>query len=393
VAAIEGTKAGSETTSHPPSEELAPSAQKSSLTLLSAALALPGMLPCAVAAQSAPDQSVIALKYFDYRDWQPGADRMSVRSPSLYVLRPLSDDLALEGTVVYDSMSGASPLAFNTLSGASGLGVTDYRTAGDVKVTKYFDLFALGFGGAYSHERDYISRALSVEARTWTADKNRTFAFGLAGTSDAIHPTDRPIDNGQRRTLDFLIGVTQVLNANTLVQSNVTYSTGHGDYSDPYKLLDTRPDHRRTLAWLTRFNQYVSSADATLKLLYRYVHDSFGDHSHTFEVAWYQPLPNAFAVTPSLRYYTQGAADFFFGPPLGNGLVPGEPYTADARLSSFGALTPSIRVDKQFDHGWSADVSFSYYEQRSSWRLGGSGSSGLLPLSARWISVGVAKTF
>src|SRR5207244_4012053 len=72
---------------------------------------------------------------------------------------------------------------------------------------------------------------------------------------------------------------------------------------------------------------------------------SFGDHSHTFELAWYQPLPNAFAVTPSLRYYTQSAADFFFGPPFGNGLVPGEPYTADTRLSAFGAPTPSIRVD------------------------------------------------
>jgi Protein of unknown function (DUF3570) len=393
VAATEGGNAGSATTFRRLSAEAAPAAQKSSLTLVSAALALPGVLPLAVAAQTAPDQSVIALKYFDYRDWQPGADRMSVRSPSLYVLRPLSDDLALEGTVVYDSMSGASPLAFNTLSGASGLGVTDYRTAGDVKVTKYFDRFALGVGGAYSHERDYVSRTLSLEARTWSADKNRTFAFGLAGTSDAIHPADRPIDNGDRQTLDFLVGVTQVLNANAILQSNVTYSTGHGFYSDPYKLLDRRPDHRRILAWLTRLNQYVSSADATLKLLYRYIHDSFGDQSHTFEAAWYQPLANAFAVTPSLRYYTQSAAYFYFGPPLGNGFVPDEPYTADTRLSGFGALTPAIRVDKQFDHGWSADISFSYYQQRPSWRLGGSGSPGLLPLSARWISIGVTKTF
>src|SRR5205085_4969142 len=80
--------------------------------LLSAALALPGILPCAAAAQTMPDQSVIALQYFDYRDWQPGATRMKVRSPSLYVLRPIADDLALEGNLVYDSMSGASPLAF-----------------------------------------------------------------------------------------------------------------------------------------------------------------------------------------------------------------------------------------------------------------------------------------
>ncbi|HEY3178568.1 MAG TPA: DUF3570 domain-containing protein [Casimicrobiaceae bacterium] len=305
----------------------------------------------------------------------------------------MSDDLALEGTVVYDAMSGASPLAFNTLSGASGLGVTDYRTAGDVKLTKYFDRFALGVGGAYSHERDYISRALAVEARIWTADKNRTVEFGVAGTSDAIHPADRPLDNGGRQTLDFLIGVTQVLNVNAIVQSNVTYSTGHGYYSDPYKLPDRRPDHRRIFAWLTRLNQYLPSTDATLKLMYRYIRDSFGDESHTFEAAWYQPLPNAFAVTPSLRYYTQSAAYFFFGPPLGSGFVDGEPYTADTRLSAFGALTPSIRIDKQFDNGWSADISFSYYQQRSSWRLGGSGSPGLLPLSARWISVGVAKTF
>jgi hypothetical protein len=368
---------------------------ESTSILLSAALALPGMLPVAGVAQTMPEQSVVALQYFDYRDWQPGADRMTVRSPSLYVLRPLSEDVTLEGNLVYDGMSGASPLAFNTLSGASGLGVTDYRTAGDVKVTKYFDRLAVGVGGAYSHERDYISRAMSVEVRTWTPDKNRTYAFGLAGTSDAIHPTDRPPppDNGRRHTLDFLFGVTQVLNADAIVQSNLTYSTGRGDYDDPYKLLDRRPDHRRTFAWLTRLNQYVPAADATLKLLYRYIHDSFGDYSNTLEAAWYQPLSNGFAVTPRLRFYTQSAAYFYFGPPLGNGFVPGEPYTADTRLAAFGALTPSLQIDKTFDHGWSANLSFSYYQQRPSWRWFGSGSVDILPLSARWIMVGVSKTF
>jgi hypothetical protein len=31
-----------------------------------------------------------------------------------------------------------------------------------------------------------------------------------------------------------------VLNADAIVQSNLTYYTGHGYYSDPYKSLDTR---------------------------------------------------------------------------------------------------------------------------------------------------------
>ena len=361
--------------------------------LLAAALALPGILPAAALAQSAPDHSVVAFRYFDYRDWQPGASRMTVRSPSLYLLRPLSETLSLEGTLVYDAMSGASPLAFNALSGASGLGVTDYRTAGDVKLTKYFDRWAIGVGGVYSHERDYISRAGSVEVRTWTDDRNRTYAFGAGFASDYLHPADRVIDDGRKETLDFLLGVTQVLNANAIVQSNLTYSTGHGFYSDPYKLGDARPDHRRTFAWLTRLNQYLPAPDATLKLSYRYIHDSFGDHSHMVEAAWFQPLPAAFAVTPSLRYYTQNAADFYFGPPLGNGFVPGQPYTADTRLSAFGALTAGVKLERAFADGWSTDLSLSYYRQRSSWRPGGDGSPGLQPFSARWIAVGVSKAF
>jgi len=181
-----------------------PPSRKSSLTLLSAALALPGVLPAHALAQSAPEQSVVSLRYLDYRDWQPGADRMTVRSPSLYVLKPLSESLALEGTVVYDAMSGASPIAFNTLSGASGLGVTDYRTAGDVKLTKWFDRYAIGVAAAYSHERDYISRAGGLEFRTWTDDRNTTLALGVGFAHDHINPTDRDIDDGNRNALDFL---------------------------------------------------------------------------------------------------------------------------------------------------------------------------------------------
>ena len=370
-----------------------PPSRKSSLTLLSAALALPGVLPAHALAQSAPEQSVVSLRYLDYRDWQPGADRMTVRSPSLYMLKPLSESLALEGTVVYDAMSGASPIAFNTLSGASGLGVTDYRTAGDVKLTKWLDRYAIGIAAAYSHERDYISRAGGLEFRTWTDDRNTTLALGVGFAHDHINPTDRDIDDGNRNALDFLVGVTQALNANAIVQSNLTYYTGHGYYSDPYKLGDQRPAHRRTFAWLTRFNQYVPAADATLRLAYRYLHDSFGDDSHMVEAAWFQPLPAAFAVTPLVRYYTQSAADFFYGPPLGNGFVPDQPYTPDNRLAAYGAFTVALKLERQFGDGLSADLSLQYYQQRPGWRSFGSGSAGIDPFSARWISVGITKSF
>jgi hypothetical protein len=66
---------------------------------IAAALALPGMLPGAAGAQGAPEDGFVAFRYLDYRDWQPGANRMTVQSPSVFVLKPLSDALVLEGAL------------------------------------------------------------------------------------------------------------------------------------------------------------------------------------------------------------------------------------------------------------------------------------------------------
>lgn len=362
--------------------------------LIAAALALPGVaLSPVAAAQSAPDAAFVQFKYLDYRDWQPGARRMRVDNPGFRALKPLGDGWVVEGALVYDGMSGASPLYFNTLSGASGEGVRDYRTAGDFKVTKYHEHFAVGVGAAYSHERDYISRAGTLELRTWTEDRNRTYAFAFSGAADRIHTENGAADRERKRVWDVLLGVTQVVNASLIVQSNLTYSHGSGYFDDPYKLLDRRPDTRRVLAWLARGNQRFPDANGTLRVAYRYLDDSFGADSHMLEAAWHQDLPAGWSVTPSLRYLTQKAAWFFYGPPLGNGFRPGQPYTADARLSAFGALTPGVLVAKQFDDGWVADLRVEFYRQKASWRLGGDGSAGLLPFSARWIQVGIGKSF
>jgi hypothetical protein len=318
---------------------------------------------------------------------------MRVDNPGFYLAKPLAETLVLEASIVYDGMSGASPLFHDAMSGASGEGVNDYRTAGDVKVTKYFDRYAVGVGGAYSHERDYVSRAFSVDLRTWTEDKNRTWSFGFAGAADKIHTENGAADHESKYVLDFLVGVTQALSPTEIVQSNLTYSRGHGYYTDPYKLLDNRPDRRRVLAWLTRYNRHLPDLDGTLRLAYRYIDDSFGADSHMIEGVWAQSLPHGWSLAPSLRYYTQRAASFYHDPPFPSGLVLGEPYTADTRLSAFGAFTVGVLAAKQFADGWSADLKVEFYRQKSSWRLGGDGSPGLLPFSARWIQLGIGKTF
>ena len=364
-----------------------------STALIAAALALPGIVPSHAVAQTAPDQGVVALRYYDYRDWQPGADRMSVRSPSLYALLPVSDTLAVEGSFVHDAMSGASPLYHDTLSGASGLGVTDYRTAADVKVTRYGASQSIGLGAAYSSERDYESRAASAEWRAWSDDRNRTYALGFAAAHDRIDSTNGVARDRRRETYDFLAGATQVLSATAVVESSITWSDGRGYYSDPYKLLDARPDHRRIFAWLTRFNQYVPSADATLHVAYRYLHDSFGDQSHMLEASCVQSLPADFTVTPTLRYLTQDAATFYRDPPFPQHFVDDGPNTADTRLSAFGAITAGVRLAKAFAGGVTVDVATTFYRQRAGWHVGGSGSPGIAGFSARWIEIGLEKRF
>jgi hypothetical protein len=360
--------------------------------LVAAALALPGVLPAGVEAQAVADRGVVQVKYLDYRDWQPGANRMTVRSPSLYTLIPVDGTTEFEGALTYDAMSGASPLYFNTLSGASGLGITDYRTAGDAKVTKYFGDFAVGAAGVVSSERDYLSRGGAADLRIFSADRNTTWAFSVGGANDRINPVNGAVSNAPRNTVEFLVGVTQALSPTAVVQSNVTYSYGHGYFSDPYKLLDRRPGERRILAWLTRYNQWLDGPGAALRMSYRYLHDSFGGDSNTVTVAWAQSLPQEWTLTPELRYYTQGAASFFYGPPAGTGYRPGQPFTMDTRLSAFCAFTLGLDVAKALGGGWSVDLRGDFYRQKSSWRPGG-GSPGIETFSARWLAVGIAKTF
>ena len=371
-------------------------------SLLSAALALPGLaagLSATVAppahAESAPEQGAIDLKYLFYRDWQPGGSRMQVSAPSLHVLMPLQGPYALEGSFVLDSISGASPLFHNSLSGASGLGANDLRKAGDLKLTRYFDRAAVGVGFAYSTEHDYVSRAFNLDVRLASENNNTTVAFGIGRASDDIDSVNLVARGESKRTTDMMAGITQVLSAQDIVQSNITYAVGRGYFNDPYKAIDERPDHRDQLAWLTRWNHYVSSLDATLRLSARYYRDTFGIRAVTLGAEWVQQA-GSWTVTPSLRYYAQGAADFYRGPPFPVGFVFGQPYSADQRLSAFGALTPGLKIAKALPDGWHVDFKAEYYEQRSDWRrLVGANNSGrdLLPLKAQFYQVGLGKNF
>ena len=73
--------------------------------------------------------------------------------------------------------------------------------------------------------------------------------------------------------------------------------------------------------------------------------------------------------------------------------MPGELYTADTRLSAFGAITAGVRLRRRSRADVTVDVAVNMYRQRAGWHAGGSGSPGLAEFSARWIEVGLEKRF
>lgn len=368
--------------------------------VLAAALLLPGLMPAAQA-ETPPEQGVIAVKLLSYQDRQAGLDRIKVTAPSVYALVPFGGRWAVEGSLVSDSVSGASPRYHSAVSGASRL--TEERKAGDIKLTRYNDRDAWSVGGAYSTEHDYRSRTLSAEYRRSSEDNNTTWNIGAAFSDDWIGSSNDPTLSRGRNTTQLTVGVTQVWTAVDLVQVNLGGSWGHGEYSDPYKFPDRRPNARDQYTLMLRWNHHVQDLKGTLRSSWRYYTDSFGVRANTLEAAWVQPLAGGWTLTPTLRYTTQRAARFYYDPvydpALGAPFPPG--YTAsspqflspDHRLSAFGAITAGLKVAYEFSPRWAADLSFERYEQRASWRIGGTGSPGLANFRADWLQAGLAYRF
>lgn len=373
--------------------------------VLAAALALPGVLatPSVAHAENAPEHGLIAFKYLSYQDRQPGAKRVGVEAPSLRVLAPLGSQWAIDAGGVLDSVSGASPRYHSAMSGASRM--SDERRAVDLKVTRYQPRSAYSLGVTNSTEHDYRSRAISLDGRFASEDNNRTWNVGLGLTRDRISATGNPTLQERKRSTELMLGVTQAVTPNDLVQINTTVSLGKGYYSDPYKELDVRPGKRTAFIGLLRWNHHLEASDTTLRSSYRLYKDSFGILAHTLDAEWVKRLTPQLTVTPSARYTMQSAARFYFDPVYGvdsngdtvfpPGYDPNSPPTyssLDQRLSAFGGITLGLKAVYALTPDWTADAKLERYEQRASWRIGG-GSPGLDPFSATFVQLGLSRRF
>jgi hypothetical protein len=333
---------------------------------------------------------------------------MKATEPIVFGHAVVDDLWEIEASVVADILTGASPQFVSNASGQpmqvlTGASVRERRHAGDAKVGRRFGELTISANAAVSNEHDYHSKAGGIEARQDFNDRNTTLTLGYGHASDHVGSSIDPSLDAPRKTDQFLAGITQVLSPVAIVQSSLAYSNGRGWYNDPYKftltfepgrvlpvvMTDVRPDHRRSLAWLTRYRRHFIDARGTLQADYRYYDDDWGIRAHTLEVAWEQQLDDRWALRPALRYYTQSAADFY------SPLIP-QPQprflSSDQRLGAFGGLSPSLRAIWRLDQVV-IEGTVGYVHDASSLRLGGSGSSAFETLRAVYGILSVTHPF
>jgi len=369
--------------------------------LVHAALALPILaLPAKAGAAAVGEVGVTLLGYKE-------RGLMKITEPVIWGRVQFAEVWEVQASAAVDIITGASPQLVSNALGKpvqtiTGASISDRRNTGDLKVTRRFGDLALSASRTLSKEEDYHSKAFGLEARLDLNQRNTTIAAGYGKSNDRILSADDPNLNERRDTREYLAGVTQVISPTSLVQSTITWARGTGWYNDPYKLTftffdaglpilapDRRPDHRDTLAWLTRYRAHFPAAHGTLQADYRFYRDDWGIRAHTLEVAWQQELNERWALRPALRYYTQDAADFY-SPTVPRPQPPVQ--SSDQRLGAWGGVSPSLRATWRLDR-LTLEATLGYVHNARNLRFGGGGADAFETLRAWYGIVGATHSF
>lgn len=384
-------------------------------TLATATCALLGTTTIApVHAQEEPEWEFdTALLYYGEND-----SRVQDISLNVLALRNFVDDRVLTLSLGVDTLTGATPIGAmpfdgpQTFTSPSGNAVAT-RPAGEIPLDDTFldtrvalsanwqqplgRLNVVSGGFSLSKEYDYLHLGANFKVSRDFNQRNTTVSFGLAFSSDELDPIggapspltpmldvgdlSNRLGDQSKDVLDLVLGVTQVINRNLLVQLNYSFSKADGYLNDPFKivslvdpgsgdpiariptpgvdgpshqyLFESRPDERTKNSFFAQAKYYMSGK--ILDASYRYMTDDWDVDSHTVDVRYRWPIGDNSYLEPHVRYYTQTHADFYR-----TSLASGNPLpvnaSADYRLGEFDAITFGVKYGWKTESGneWNA---------------------------------------
>ncbi len=346
--------------------------------------------------------------------------RVQALEPAFRINAEFEGERIWSTKLVFDSLTGASPngainssqpQTFTSPSGSASYTVGPntqplYNQFKDTRVNLASSWsapfsrlwkYSVGFNG--SKEYDYMSLGINTSLTNESEDKNHSWTLGFSYTSDTINPVGGvPIPNAamvapnlqqpksgpseNKTTYDLLMGYTQILTRNWILQTNLSlgYSTGY--MNDPYKFVtifddapgatlgdptsyiyENRPDSRlKTSIYVASKNTW-STGISTLS--YRFLNDDWALNSHTLEGSFNFGLTERWRLEPGLRYYKQSAVDFY-RIALGQGQVVPQNVTSDYRLGDLTTIAPSVKIIRKLEDGKELSLILRYYQQTGS---------------------------
>lgn len=354
-----------------------------------------------------------AVLYYDE------GDRVKDSSANVLARRLFSRGQELVFKLAVDSLTGASasgavpaatPQTFTTPSGNA-----TYRTAaGETPLDDTFldtrvalaanwmqplgSRSSIDVGLSLSNEYDYFHSGLNARISRDFNERNTTLDAGLAFARDTVDPVGGapvpfaamlpPGDRSNKRSsdsktvADLVLGVTQVLGRRSIGQLNYSFSRSAGYLTDPYKLLsmvdptagtpmpgpggldlylfESRPDSRTKHSLFVEWRRQLRREDV-IDASYRFMTDDWGIDSHTLEMR-YRWRFQSFYLEPHVRFYRQGAANFYRTALFDGNPLP-EHASADYRLGELDGRTVGLKLGRPMggDREW--NVRIELYEQ------------------------------
>ncbi len=231
--------------------------------------------------------------------------------------------------------------------------VIDY----DGRISMEFDYLSFGFANSYQIDFDRRNTSLLLG---YSAEYNRVHPVGSTPTPLALMtPPDSLQNRGKgaetRNAAEASIGVTQVIDRQSLFQLRLTNSYFSGYLNDPYKLLsviddenaanlgatieyrfENRPETRNLNTLYFAYKRDISAGVVDLSL--RYGKDDWDIDATTVDLRYRHRLAGEAYIEPHIRFYHQSEAEFFRHSLVSSEALP-EFASADTRLAEFDAIT------------------------------------------------------
>jgi hypothetical protein len=254
---------------------------------------------------------------------------ITIQGPSVLVRKKVGDNLSLSANYYEDMISSAS---IDVKLSASPYHEKREQWSGGADYLHGKSTYSAGF--ITSKEPDYkantsyfaVSQDMFGDLTTLTLGYRRGWdrVFRDIKTPGGVLEND-PTFHQRADHRGYSLSLTQILTRNAILGFNYELLTDQGYLANPYRkirylspgqgagftLADQVYPNTRTSHSASAQLKYYLPYRAALTGQYRFFRDTWGIRAHTLELDYTHPLSKHLILDGSLRYYRQGAADFY----------------------------------------------------------------------------------